>query len=66
MKRWQFGQTLDRRWYWRKFNDYGTHIDSPRMFASRVDCIADAFEHGLHVSPTCSIKCVHAHTEQGA
>jgi len=46
MKRWQFGQTMDQRWYWRRFNDDGTQTESSRMFANRVDCIADAFEHG--------------------
>jgi hypothetical protein len=33
MRRWQFAQTMDQRWYWRRFNNDGTHTDSSRMFA---------------------------------
>jgi hypothetical protein len=46
MQRWQFGQTTDRRWFWRKLCDDSTHVDSARTFSSRLECVADAFEHG--------------------
>ncbi|MGZ5094108.1 MAG: hypothetical protein ACXWIP_23085 [Burkholderiales bacterium] len=46
MQRWQFGQKTDQRWYWRRLNDDSTHLDSSGTFASRLECVADAFEHG--------------------
>jgi hypothetical protein len=46
MQRWQFGQNSNQRWYWRRLNDASTHLDSSRTFGSRLDCVADAFEHG--------------------
>jgi hypothetical protein len=46
MQRWQFGQKTDQRWYWRRLNDDSTHLDSSGAFASRLECLADAFEHG--------------------
>ena len=63
MKRWQFGQTMDQRWYWRRFNDDGTQTESARMFGSRVHCIADAFEHGYMSSQRAqSSACAHIGT----
>jgi hypothetical protein len=46
MQRWQFGQKPDRRWYWRRLNDDAPYLDSSRTFVSRLECIADAYEHG--------------------
>ena len=32
---------------WRKLTDDGKHMDCSRVFASRMDCIADAFEQAI-------------------
>jgi hypothetical protein len=46
VQKWQFGQMLDQRWYWRELHDDGTFMESSRAFDSRLDCVADAFDHG--------------------
>jgi hypothetical protein len=51
VQKWQFGQTLNLQWYWRRLHDDGTSLDSSRTFGSRVECIADAFENGYCSSP---------------
>jgi hypothetical protein len=51
VQKWQFGQTLSQQWYWRRLYDDGTSLDSRRTFGSRVECVADAFDHGYCSSP---------------
>jgi hypothetical protein len=51
MRRWEFGQTADQRWYWRRLHADGTFLESPRTFESRLDCVANAFDHGYCSPP---------------
>jgi hypothetical protein len=46
LRKWQFGQTWDQRWYWRQLNDDGTQKDSAATFDRQLECIADACDHG--------------------
>ena len=51
MQTWEFSQTWDQCWYWRRLRNDGTFEQSPRPFDSRLECVADAFEHG-YCSPS--------------
>ena len=51
MQQWQFGQTLDARWYWRKLREDGTFLQSTCNFDTRMQCVADAFANG-YLSPS--------------
>lgn len=43
---WEFRETPDGRWYWRRHEDNGEYINAIRTFDSQTACIADAFDHG--------------------
>jgi hypothetical protein len=53
MQQWEFGLGLDQRWYWRRLAPDGTYVECDRTFDSRLQCVADAFEHG-YLSPQTS------------
>ena len=53
MQQWEFGLGLDHRWYWRRLAPDGTYVECDRRFDSRLQCVADAFEHG-YLSPQTS------------
>jgi hypothetical protein len=46
VQKWEFGQMLDQRWYWRRVNDDVASLESSCTFNARMECVADAFEHG--------------------
>ena len=50
MAHWEFALRTDQRWYWRRVNVDGTCRDSAHAFERRLDCVADAFDHG-YLSP---------------
>jgi hypothetical protein len=50
VQQWQFGQTLDSRWYWRKLCEDRTFVQSACNFDTRMQCVADAFANG-YLSP---------------
>jgi hypothetical protein len=51
MRKWQFGQMWDQRWYWRRLHDDGSFLESTRAFDSKIECVADAFDHGYCSPP---------------
>ena len=39
---WQFEQTEDARWRWKRIDDAQGDVDSTATFAKEIDCIMDA------------------------
>jgi hypothetical protein len=50
VQKWEFGQNRDQRWFWRRMHDVGTFLQSADTFDTRMQCIANAFDHG-YLSP---------------
>jgi hypothetical protein len=61
MQQWEFGMGLDHRWYWRRLAPDGTYLECDRTFDSRLQCIADAFEHGYLSPQTSQSVFLHEH-----